>query len=80
MAKGKGRHSGRGKVRESGRIMTKPMSAPMLIQCLAGDLLVDPALMVETIRDDKDLLRVVRSYNAGDFTYADVLDTVKDFF
>ena len=59
---------------------TKPMSAPMLIQCLAGDLLVDPALMVETIREDQDLLRVVRSYNAGDFTYADVLDTVKDFF
>lgn len=60
--------------------MSKPMSAPMLIQCLAGDLLVDPALMVETIREDQDLLRVVRSYNAGDFTYADVLDTVKDFF
>jgi len=60
--------------------MSKPMSAPMLIQCLAGDLLVDPALMVETIREDQDLLRVVRSYGAGDFTYADVLDTVKDFF
>lgn len=60
--------------------MSKPISAPMLIQCLAGDLLVDPALMVETIREDQDLLRVVRSYGAGDFTYADVLDTVKDFF
>ena len=60
--------------------MNKPMSAVNLIQCLAGDLLVDPALMVETIREDQDLLRVVRSYGAGDFTYADVLDTVKDFF
>lgn len=60
--------------------MTKPMSAPMLVQCLAGDLLVDPALIVETIKEDQDLLRVVRSYGAGDFTYSDVLDTVKDFF
>lgn len=66
--------------REGGGVMSKPMSAPMLIQCLAGDLLVDPALMLETIREDQDLLRVVRSYGAGDFTYADVLDTVKDFF
>lgn len=60
--------------------MTKPMSAPMLVQCLAGDLLVDPALIVETIKEDQDLLRVIRSYGAGDFTYSDVLDTVKDFF
>ena len=52
----------------------------MLVQCLAGDLLVDPALLVETIREDQDLMRVVRSYGAGDFTYADVLDTVKDYF
>jgi hypothetical protein len=56
------------------------MSAVNLIQCLAGDLLVDPALMVETIQEDQDLLRVIRSYGAGDFTYSDVLDTVKDFF
>lgn len=60
--------------------MNKPMSAPMLVQCLAGDLLVDPALIVEAISEDQDLLRVVRSYGAGDFAYADVLDTVKDFF
>ena len=56
------------------------MSAPMLIQCLAGDLLVDPSLLLETIREDEDLLRVVRSYGAGDFTYESVLDTVKDYF
>lgn len=58
----------------------KPMSAVMLVSCLAGDLLVDPAIVVETIQEDEDLRRVVRSYAAGDFTYADVLDTVKDFF
>ena len=60
--------------------MTKVMSAKDLILCLSGELLVDPALLVETIREEEDLLRVVRSYRSGDFTYADVLDTVKDFF
>lgn len=59
---------------------TKPMSAVMLVSCLAGDLLADPAIVVETIQEDEDLRRVVRSYTAGDFTYLDVLDTVKDFF
>lgn len=59
---------------------TKPMSAVNLIQCLAGEMLVDPALMVETIKEDQDLLRVVRSYGAGDFTYEQVLDTIKDYF
>jgi len=58
----------------------KPMSAVSLIQCLAGEMLVEPALMVETIKEDKDLLRVVRSYGAGDFTYEQVLDTIKDYF
>ena len=60
--------------------LSKPMSAQNLILCLSGDLLVDPALLVETIREDQDLLRVVKSYGAGDFTYEQVLDTVKDFF
>jgi len=60
--------------------MNKVMSAKDLILCLSGELLVDPALLVETIREEEDLLRVMRSYSAGDFTYVDVLDTVKDFF
>jgi hypothetical protein len=55
------------------------MSAPMLIQCLAGDLLADPAIILETIKEEEDLLRVIRSYGAGDFTYEEVLDTVKDY-
>ena len=58
----------------------RPMNIKDLILCLSGELLVDPALLVETIREEEDLLRVMRSYSAGDFTYADVLDTVKDFF
>jgi hypothetical protein len=60
--------------------MSRPMSAPDLIQCLAGELLVDPALLVETIREEEDLTRLVRSYGAGDFTYEQVKDTLKDLF
>jgi len=56
------------------------MSAVSLIQCLAGDLLADPALVMETIGEEEDLQRVIRSYRMGDFTYSEVLDTVKDFF
>ena len=55
------------------------MGAATLIQCLAGDLLADPALVMETIGQEEDLIRVIRSYNAGDFTYEQVLDTMKDF-
>jgi len=55
------------------------MSAVTLIQCLAGELLADPALLMETIGEEEDLQRVIRSYRMGDFTYADVLDTVKDY-
>ena len=60
--------------------MTKVMSAKDLILCLSGELLVDPALLVETIREEEDLTRLVRSYGAGDFTYEEVKDTLKDFF
>jgi hypothetical protein len=56
------------------------MSAVSLIQCLAGDLLADPALVMETIKEEEDLIRVIRSYKLGDFTYSQVLDTIKDFF
>jgi hypothetical protein len=55
------------------------MSAANLIQCLAGELLTDPALLVEIIKEEEDLRRVVRSYGAGDFTYGEVLDAVKDY-
>ena len=54
------------------------MSAATLIQCLAGDLMTDPGLLLETIREEEDILRVIRSYKSGDFTYHQVLDTVKD--
>lgn len=55
------------------------MSAVTLIQCLAGELLADPALLMETIGEEEDLQRVIRSYRSGDFTYSQVLDTMKDY-
>jgi len=58
----------------------KPMSSTNLILCLSGELEVDPGLLVETIKEDSDLLRVVRSYGAGDLTYESVLDTLADYF
>lgn len=52
------------------------LSSVQLVSCLAGELEVDPALLVETIKEDNDLLHVVRSYGAGDLTYSQVLDTI----
>ena len=60
--------------------INKPMSATSLILCISGDMEIDPALIVETIKEDSDLMRVVKSYGAGDFTYAQVLDTLADYF
>jgi hypothetical protein len=60
--------------------ISKPMSATNLILCLSGEMEIDPGLLVETIRGDKDLLRVIRSYGAGDFTYGQVLETLADYF
>ncbi len=56
--------------------MTKPMSAPDLIQCLAGELLTDPALLVETIREEESALAIVRQYGRGQISYEEVLNAV----
>lgn len=56
--------------------MSKPMSAPDLIQCLAGELLTDPALLVETIKEDDGTLAIVRQYGRGQITYEEVRDAV----
>jgi len=58
----------------------KPMSANNLILCLSGEMEIDPGLIVETIKEDPDLMRVIRSYGAGDFTYEQVLNTLADYF
>ena len=56
--------------------MNKPMSATNLIQCLAGELLTDPALLVETIKEDDSALAIVRQYGRGQITYEEVLNAV----
>lgn len=56
--------------------MTKPMSAPDLIQCLAGELLTDPALLVEAIREEESALAIVRQYGRGQISYEEVLNAV----
>lgn len=60
--------------------INKPMSATNLILCLSGDMEIYPGLLVETIKEDPDLMRVIRSYGAGDFTYEQVLNTLADYF
>jgi hypothetical protein len=60
--------------------ISKPMSATSLILCLSGELEIDPGLIVETIKEEEDLMRVVRSYGAGDLTYGQVLETLADYF
>jgi hypothetical protein len=56
------------------------MTIPALISRLSGELLVEESLIFEAIREDQDLIHLVRSYREGDFTYAEVLDTLKDYF
>jgi hypothetical protein len=58
--------------------MNKPMSATNLIQCLAGELLTDPALLVETIKEDGETLALVRRYGKGEEDYATVLAKVSE--
>jgi hypothetical protein len=57
----------------------KPLDVVSLIQCLAGELLVDPALLFETIKEEEDLQRIIRSYRLGDFTYYEVLESFNDY-
>jgi len=54
------------------------MSAKDLILCLSGELLVDPALLLEIVKGEEEALRVIRSYGAGDLTYSQVIDTLKE--
>jgi hypothetical protein len=58
--------------------MNTVMSAGDLIASLAGELLVEPSLLLEIVREDQDALRVIRSYGAGDLTYSQVMDTIRE--
>lgn len=52
--------------------MSKVMSAPDLVQCLAGEAYTLPALALETIKSEPDLLALVRQYGKGRATYEEV--------
>lgn len=56
--------------------MSKPMSAVSLISCLAGELYTDPALLVESIKEEESVLSLVRAYGKGGATYQEVLEAV----
>jgi hypothetical protein len=56
----------------------KPMTAPDLIQCLAGELLTLPFILVEAIKQDEQALKVVRQYGRGEADYRQVLDVVSN--
>ena len=58
--------------------MNTVMSAKNLILCLSGELLVDPALLLEIVKGEEEALRVIRSYGAGDLTYSQVMDTIRE--
>ena len=48
----------------------------MLIQCLAGELYAHPQMPVELIKEDQEVLTLVRSYGKGGATYQEVLEAV----
>jgi hypothetical protein len=55
------------------------ISSSHLIQLIAGELEIYPALLVEHIQESEDLKRILRSYRAGEYTYDEVVETVKEF-
>ena len=52
------------------------MSAPMLIQCLAGEMYAHPEIVIEAIKEDPDTLTLVRQYGKGLATYEEVREAV----
>jgi hypothetical protein len=56
------------------------MSAEMTIRCLAGDLLVEESLLVETIKNSPELTDAIYGLLNGVETYADLLELVCEYF
>lgn len=44
--------------------------------CLSGELLADPADIVEAIKSDDAMLSLVRQYGKGEATYESVLEAL----
>jgi hypothetical protein len=52
--------------------MNKVMSAPDLVQCLAGEAYTLPELALDRLKSEPDLLALVRRYGKGLATYEEV--------
>ena len=59
--------------------MTNVMSAEHLVLCLSGEHLVEPSLIVETIKDNAGLWATVKSYGKGLVTYERVSETLAEY-
>ena len=54
----------------------RPMSAEMLVRCLAGEMYSHPEMILEAIREDEETLALVRQYGRGLATYEEVREAV----
>lgn len=54
----------------------RPMSAEMLVRCLAGEMYALPEMILEAIREDEETLALVRRYGRGLATYEEVREAV----
>ena len=58
----------------------KAMSAPHLIMSLAAELGVTPSLIVETIKETPELLKIANAYGRGESNYQEMLNAIINFF
>jgi hypothetical protein len=56
----------------------KALSAPHLVMCLAGEIGVEPSLIVEAIKETPALLKIANDYGRGEATYNQMLHTIID--
>ena len=54
------------------RTESKPMAGDVLVSCLAGEVFAHPAIALETIRENEEVLDKVRQYGRGLATYEEV--------
>ena len=56
-----------------------PISAIDLVLCLSGEHLVDPALIVDTIKSNAGLWAKVREYGKGNSSYESVSESLVNY-
>lgn len=60
-------------------VTPNPMSAIELVETLAGEHLVLPGLIVETIKENAGLWATVKSYGKGTVTYERVSESLANY-